>query len=66
MKATSEKIEAYNEAKMICSQYKNYAGDKRSFVYKRLEHSVIDCFMNRMNSLAKQIGLLTYQETFYK
>lgn len=66
MATTSEKIEAYNEAKKICSQYKNYTGDKRSVAYKRLQHLVIDCFMNRMNNFAKQLNLPNYQETFYK
>lgn len=59
-----QKIEAYNEAKSICSEYKNFTGDKRSFGFRRLESSVVDCFMNRMNNLAKQLNLPTYNEVF--
>ena len=65
MSTTNEKLEAYNEAVAICEKYINYKGDKRSVLYKRLQHSVIDCFMNRMSSFGRQLGLPTYTEKFF-
>ena len=64
--ATQEaKLAAYNEAKTECEKYNNYKGDKRSIIYKSLSHMVIDCWMNRMNALAKQLNLPNYTETFH-
>ena len=63
MKTTA--IEAYNEAKAICESMHNYKGDKRSIVYKSLNHSVVELYMARMNNFGKQLGLPTYMEYFY-
>lgn len=65
MTTLEQKPAAYNEAKQECEKYINYKGDKRSISYKVLSHRVVDCWMNRMNSLAKQLELPTYTETFY-
>ena len=59
------KLEAYNEAKEICLKCFNYKGDKRTVVYKRLSHIVVDCYMWRMNSFGKELGLPNYNEYFF-
>lgn len=59
------KLEAYNEAKEICTRYINYSGDKRTLAYKRLQDSVVEAYLGRMNSLGKQLGLPGYTETFF-
>ena len=63
--ANAKAIEAYNEAKDICSRYVNYTGDKRRLSYKMLQHAVIDMYMERMNAFAKRTNRPTYLETFY-
>ena len=65
METKEEKLKAYNEAKEICSKYLNYKGDKRTVIYKRLSHTVIDCYMGRMNSFGKLLGLPSYTEYFF-
>ena len=65
MKATNEKLEAYNEAVTICERFINYKGDKRRLAYKNLERSVVELFVGRMNSFGKQLGLPTYTEKFF-
>lgn len=62
----AKKLDAYNEAKKICDAYKNYKGDKRSTIYKKLGRAVVDVFMSRMNAFGKQLGLPGYTETYYK
>lgn len=66
MTTQNDKLVAYNEAKAECEKYINYKGDKRSINYKVLSHRVIDCWMNRMNAMAKQLNLPTYLEAFHK
>jgi hypothetical protein len=59
------KLEAYNEAKEICSKYVSYNADKRSVVFKQLERSVFECYLHRMNNFGKQLGLPSYYDTFH-
>ena len=65
METKEEKLKAYNEAKEICSKCLNYKGDKRTVIYKRLSHTVVDCYMGRMNSFGKLLGLPSYTEYFF-
>jgi len=65
MRELEEKLKAYNEAKEICSKCLNYKGDKRTVAYKRLCHLVVDCYMGRMNSFGKSLGLPNYTEYFF-
>ena len=58
-------LEAYNEAKDVCIAYKQYKGDKRSKVYKRLQHAVIIVYMPRLNNFSQKLGLPNYTELFY-
>ena len=60
-----KKLEAYQEAKQICTSYINYTGDKRSFTFKRLQNMVLEVYMGRMNNFGKQLGLPGYLETFF-
>ena len=62
---TTELHTAYNEAKLECEKYINYNGDKRKYIYKLMQHRVIDLWMIRMNFLAKRLSLPTFNETFY-
>jgi hypothetical protein len=66
MTTQDQKLEAYNEAKENCEIYKNFKGDKRSFVYRRLSKNVVDVWMGRMNNFGKQLGLPTFNEFFYQ
>ena len=65
MRELEEKLKAYNEAKEICSKCLNYKGDKRTVAYKRLCHLVVDCYVGRMNSFGKSLGLPNYTEYFF-
>ena len=65
METKEEKLKAYNEAKEICLKCFNYKGDKRTVIYKRLSHTVVDCYMGRMNSFGKLLGLPSYTEYFF-
>ena len=66
MTLQEKRLEAYNEAKLICVCYKTYRGDKRSIYYKELERSVIDVYMNRMTTFGAILGLPTFHAFFYK
>ena len=66
MTTIEKKLEAYSEAREMCEMYKNYKGDKRSFIYRRLANNVVDVWMGRMNNFGKQLGLPTFQEYFYE
>ena len=65
MTTKEKQIEAYNEAKSICERYINYKGDKRSFVYRRLQNSVVDVFMHRMTNFGRILNLPTYLDFFF-
>ena len=58
------KLEAYNEAKIICEAYINFNGDKRSSNYIRLSNNVV-IFSARMTNFGRQLGLPTYQQEFF-
>lgn len=65
MATVEQKLAAYNEAKENCEFCKNYKGDKRSFIYRRLINNVVEVWMGRMDNFGKQLGLPTYKQYFY-
>lgn len=64
LERNTKRLEAYNEAKKVCSKYVNYKGDKRSSIYKNLS-AAVDSFAPRMNANGKMLGLPTFNEYFY-